>query len=173
MPVYLPTPQEVVTRMLVEAKLMAGQKLVDLGSGDGRIVVTAAKQFGARSVGYEIDKELVAISRTKIAEAKITDLASIEASDLFKADLTDVDVLAIYLYPVVMDQLKKQIENMHPGAIWDWRTTFDLYLQTPIENTTQRWKQELAIEQFKCPCSSRIAMHDGITFLISVTVAKQ
>ena len=116
-PVYLPTPQEVVTRMVVEAKLMAGQKLVDLGSGDGRIVVTAAKQFGARSVGYEIDKELVAISRTKIAEAKITDLASIEASDMFKADLTDVDVLAIYLYPEVMNQLKKQIEQMHPGGI--------------------------------------------------------
>ncbi len=116
-PVYLPKPQEVVTRMLAEAKLMKGQKLVDLGSGDGRIVVTAAKQFGARSVGYEIEKELVAISRTKIAEAKITDLASIEASDMFKADLTDVDVLAIYLYPEVMDQLKKQIENMHPGAI--------------------------------------------------------
>ncbi len=116
-PIYLPTPQEVVTRMLAEAKLMSGQKLVDLGSGDGRIVVTAAKQFGARSVGYEIDKELVAISRAKIADAKIAELATIEASDMFKADLTDVDVLAIYLYPDVMNQLKKQIEKMHPGAI--------------------------------------------------------
>ena len=116
-PVYLPTPQEVVTRMLEAAKLMAGQKLVDMGSGDGRIVVTAAKQFGARSVGYEIDKELVAISRAKIADAKIEELTSIQASDMFKVDLTDVDVLAIYLYPEVMNQLKKQIEQMHPGGI--------------------------------------------------------
>ncbi len=75
--------------MLVEAKLMAGQKLVDLGSGDGRIVVTAAKQFGARSVGYQIDKELVAISRAKIVDAKIAELASIEASHMFKADLLE------------------------------------------------------------------------------------
>ena len=103
--------------MLEAAKLMAGQKLVDLGSGDGRIVVTAAKQFGARSIGYEIDKELVAISRAKIADAKIAELATIEASDMFKADLTDVDVLAIYLYPEVMNQLKKQIEQMNPGGI--------------------------------------------------------
>lgn len=116
-PIYLPTPHEVVSRMLVEVKLMAGQKLVDLGSGDGRIVVAAAKQFGARSVGYEIDQELVAISRAKIADAKITELASIEASDMLKADLSDVDVLAIYLYPAVMDQLKKQIEHMRPGTI--------------------------------------------------------
>ncbi len=116
-PVYLPTPQHVVTRMLEEANLMPGQKLIDLGSGDGRIVLTAAKQFGARSVGYEIDKDLVAISRSKIAAAQVAESASIEASDMFKADLTDVDVLAIYLYPAVMDQLKKQIEHMRPGTI--------------------------------------------------------
>jgi outer membrane protein assembly factor BamB len=116
-PIYLPTPQEVVVRMLGAAKLMAGQKLVDLGSGDGRIVVTAAKQFGARSVGYEIDKELVAISVANITDAKVSDLGKIEPSDMFGADLTDVDVLALYLYPAVMERLKKQIENMHSGAI--------------------------------------------------------
>jgi outer membrane protein assembly factor BamB len=115
-PIYLPTPEKVVTRMLVEAKLMTGQKLVDLGSGDGRIVITAAKQFGAKSVGYEIDKELVEISRAKIVQEKIAELASIEASDMFQADLTEVDVLAIYLYPIVMENLKKQIAQMRPGT---------------------------------------------------------
>lgn len=115
-PIYLPTPSDVVTRMLREADLKPGQKLVDLGSGDGRIVIEAAKSFGARAMGYEIDQELVASSRAAIVKEQLTATASIEAVDMYKADLSNVDVLTIYLYPVVMDALRKQISRMPAGS---------------------------------------------------------
>jgi len=115
-PIYFPTPSDIVTRMLREVDLKPGQKLVDLGSGDGRIVIEAAKSFGALAVGYEIDEELVAISRTAIAKEQLTAAARIEAVDMYAADLSSVDVLAIYLYPVVMDELRKQVSLMPTGA---------------------------------------------------------
>ncbi len=115
-PIYLPTPSDVVTRMLQEVDLKPGQNLVDLGSGDGRIVIEAAKSFGAHAVGYEIDDELVALSRAAIVKEQLTATARIETVDMYAADLSSVDVLAIYLYPVVMDELKKQITRMPDGS---------------------------------------------------------
>jgi SAM-dependent methyltransferase len=115
-PIYVPTPADVVTRMLREVDLKPGQKLVDLGSGDGRIVIEAAKSFGARAVGYELDAELVALSRAAIAKEQLIETARIEAIDMYAADLSNVDVLALYLYPVVMDEIRKQINHMPAGA---------------------------------------------------------
>ncbi len=115
-PIYLPTPSDVVTRMLREADLKPGQTLVDLGSGDGRIVIEAAKAFGAKAVGYEIDEELVALSRAAIMKEQLSATARIEPADMYAVDLSNVDVLAIYLYPVVMDALKKQIARMPAGS---------------------------------------------------------
>ena len=115
-PIYLPTPRDIVARMLKEAGVGEDTKFVDLGSGDGRIVVAAAKQHGAKAIGYEIDEELVDISRKTIAEQKLEKLARIEASDMYKADLSDVDVVAVFLYPAVLNKLKPQFAKMKAGT---------------------------------------------------------
>ncbi len=103
--------------MLQEADLQPGQLLVDLGSGDGRIVLEAAKSFGATAIGYEIDERLITQARAAIADAGLNELAKIEAADMYHTDLSNVNVLAIYLYPAVMDKLKQQISRMPVGSL--------------------------------------------------------
>jgi cyclopropane fatty-acyl-phospholipid synthase-like methyltransferase len=79
-------------------------------------VIAAAKQHGAKAIGYEIEEELVDHSRKAIAEQKLEKLARIESSDMYKADLSDVDVVAVFLYPSVLNKLKPQFEKMKSGT---------------------------------------------------------
>src|SRR5690606_2160064 len=96
---YFPTPMTVVALMLEAGGLEPGELHYDLGSGDGRFVIAAARDFGARSVGYELDEKLVKTSREFIAELELGDRAAIEQRDLFTADLTKPDVVTVYLLP--------------------------------------------------------------------------
>ncbi len=114
--VFVPTPQDVVEKMLEIAEIQPQDLVYDLGSGDGRIVITAAKKFGCRAIGYEIDKPLVELSRLKAKEANVTNLVTIEQSDLFSADLGDADVIAVYLLPQQLEKLIPQLEKMKPGS---------------------------------------------------------
>jgi outer membrane protein assembly factor BamB len=115
-PIFVPTPPDVVIRMLQEADLQPGELLVDLGSGDGRIVAEAANAFGAKAIGYEIEEDLVNQARRTVAGLGLSEMVKIEATDMYQADLSQVNVLAVYLYPAVMDQLKEQISKMPAGA---------------------------------------------------------
>lgn len=116
-PIYVPTPQDVVEKMLQQANLQPGKRLVDLGSGDGRIVITAAKIYRAHAIGFEIDQSLVDESQAKIVQAGLSQLASIKAKDMYQADLSRTDVLTLYVYPAVMDALKLQIKAMPAGSL--------------------------------------------------------
>ena len=114
--VWEPTPDSAVERMLALADLQPGETLLDLGSGDGRIVVEAARR-GARAVGYEIDDELIAQSRRRIAEAGVGERARIEDRDLLTADFASADVVAIYLTPESFPPLIPLLEDqLQPGA---------------------------------------------------------
>lgn len=93
------------------ADLEPGQLHYDLGSGDGRWVIAAARDFGVRSVGFEIDGELVASSRSRIAALGLADRARIEQDDLFESDFGEVDLVTAYLLPVMLERLRPMLES--------------------------------------------------------------
>lgn len=114
---YYATPRGVVEQMLRLGELQPGELHYDLGSGDGRIVIMAARKFQARSVGFEIDPGLVARSRERIAALGLSERARIEARDLMTADFSKADLVTIYLLPVAMKKLEPLLKReLRPGA---------------------------------------------------------
>jgi SAM-dependent methyltransferase len=114
---YYPTPAKIVAEMLKLGELKPGELHYDLGSGDGRLVIAAARDFKARSVGFEIDSSLVTLSRNKIAELKLTPLARIEQQDLLEADFSKPDLITTYLLPSSNDKIQPLLEaRMKKGA---------------------------------------------------------
>jgi hypothetical protein len=115
---YYPSPLPVVKQMLELGELKAGQLHYDLGSGDGRVVIAAARDFGARSVGFEIDQKLIDASRQQIADLDLGSLASIESRDLFAADFSKPDLITVYLLPNALERLRPLLEKqMKPGSL--------------------------------------------------------
>jgi hypothetical protein len=114
---FVPTPQEVVDRMLALAQVKKGDVHYDLGSGDGRIVVTAAKKYGVKAVGFEIDPELIQKSRERIKQEGLSHLAEIRNQDILTVDLSPATVLTLYLLPDVNMKLRPNIwAQMKPGS---------------------------------------------------------
>ena len=113
---FVVTPDAVVERMLHLAQPKAGERLVDLGSGDGRIVIEAAKR-GAKGFGVDIDPRLVTLARENARRAGVEALATFEVKDLFETDLRGVNVVTMYLLPEVNKQLlPRLIDQLKPGA---------------------------------------------------------
>ena len=115
--VFAPTPHDVVEAMLKAANVRAEDTVVDLGSGDGRIVLAAAQKFGATAVGYELDWEFVALSRVSLQQAKVGDRAQIKHEDMYTADLSDARVVTAYLFPGSLEKLKPQLRKLPEGAL--------------------------------------------------------
>ncbi|HET9917319.1 MAG TPA: methyltransferase domain-containing protein [Candidatus Binatia bacterium] len=113
---FVPTPQEVVDKMVELAGVKNGDIVYDLGSGDGRIVITAAKK-GAQAVGFEIDGDLVKQSRDNIRKAGVQAQAEIRQQDILTVDLSAASVVTMYLLPDVNLQLKPKIQSqLKPGS---------------------------------------------------------
>jgi precorrin-6B methylase 2 len=113
---FVPTPQEVVDKMVELAGVKKGDVVYDLGSGDGRIVITAAKK-GAKAVGFEIDGDLVKQSRDNIRKAGVQDQAEIRQQDILAVDLSAASVLTMYLLPDVNLKLRPNIlSQLKPGS---------------------------------------------------------
>jgi precorrin-6B methylase 2 len=114
---YVPTPQEVVERMLELAQVKKGDVVYDLGSGDGRIVVTAAKKYGVRAIGFEIDPERIKESAENIKKAGVGHLVEIRQQDIRTVDLSPASVLTMYLLPEVNLMIRPNIwKQMKPGS---------------------------------------------------------
>ena len=114
---YVPTPHEVVSRMLELAEIKPGDVLYDLGSGDGRIVVAAAKKFGIRAVGFEIDPVLVKDSRQIIKQAGLEELVEIREQDIRTVDFSPATVVTMYLYPAANLRLRPVLmRELKPGS---------------------------------------------------------
>jgi prepilin-type processing-associated H-X9-DG protein len=113
---FVPTPRDVVKRMLELAKVGKNDVVVDLGSGDGRIVLAAARDYGCKAVGYEIEPELVKKSREEIAKAKLESLATIEEKDLFTVDLSGATVVTLYLGAPNNARLLPQLRKLPPRS---------------------------------------------------------
>ncbi len=108
---YYPTPESVVERMLKFAGLKPGEKLFDLGSGDGRIVIMAAQKFGADATGIEIDPDLAKDSAEKIRSLGLEKKARIVRGDILRQDYSSADVLAVYLLPRSNERLRPMLEK--------------------------------------------------------------
>ena len=134
---YVPTPQVTVDEMLRVANVGPQDFVLDLGSGDGRIVVTAAKKFGARGLGVDLDWRLVEQSEANARQAGVEDRAKFLEQDLFKADLGQATVITLYLFPAIMLKLRPQLLGLRPGTRIVSHD-FDLGDWKPDQKTTVR-----------------------------------
>ncbi|GAA6617443.1 SAM-dependent methyltransferase [Scytonema sp. NUACC26] len=115
--VYVPTPQEVVDKMLEVAKVTKNDVLYDLGSGDGRIPITAAKKFGTRGVGIDIDPKRVEEANENAKKAGVTDKVTFRQQDLFTSDFSEATVVTLYLLPELNLKLRDQLfRQLKPGT---------------------------------------------------------
>ncbi len=113
---FVPTPQEVVDKMLELAEVKKNDLIYDLGCGDGRIVVTAALKYGARGIGYDIDPQRIIESLENVRKNKVEKLVRIEQKDIFTLDLSEANVITLYLLPRLNVQLIPQLEKLRPGT---------------------------------------------------------
>ncbi len=114
---FVPTPQEIVERMLELAQVKKGDVVYDLGSGDGRIVITAAKKYGVKAVGFEIDPDLLKQSRENIKKEGVAQLAAIREQDIMTVDLSPASVVTMYLLPEVNLRLRPTVwRQLKPGS---------------------------------------------------------
>ena len=115
--IFVPTPQEVVEEMLKIANVKKGDVLYDLGSGDGRIAITAAKKFGIRATGIDIDPERIREATENAKRAGVSDLVKFRQEDLFKADFKDATVVTLYLLPDLNVKLRPRLwSELKPGT---------------------------------------------------------
>ena len=114
---FITTPEEVVERMLELAGTRADDLVVDLGSGDGRIVITAARKFGARGLGIELDQRLVEKSRDNARAAGVAARVSFVQGDVLTADISKASVVTVYLLPGLIGQLQQRFTGeLRPGT---------------------------------------------------------
>jgi SAM-dependent methyltransferase len=135
---YVQSPMEVVQRMLWLAQPKAGEYLVDLGSGDGRIVVEAAKRYGTRGLGVDLEPRLIRLGQENARKAGVSALAKFEALDFFQLDFSSADIVSAYLLPEVNLQLRPKLLAMKPGTrivthdyhMGDW--PYDEMVEIPV-----------------------------------------
>ena len=113
--IWVPTPQSLVDKMLDMGKVTAKDYLIDLGSGDGRTVITAAKR-GAKALGIEYNPDMVELSKRNAAKEGVTDKASFAKADLFESDFSQATVITMFLLPDINLKLRPKILNLKPGT---------------------------------------------------------
>ena len=114
--IYVPTPQDVVDKMLELAQVTKDDVVYDLGCGDGRIVVTAAKKYGCKAYGFDIDPRRIKESQENVEKNEVGDLVTIEQKDIFTLDLSKANVVTLYLLPSLNVKLIPQLEKLKPGS---------------------------------------------------------
>jgi precorrin-6B methylase 2 len=113
--VWVPTPQTLVDKMLDMAKLTPNDYLIDLGSGDGRTVITAAKR-GAKALGIEYNPDMVELSKRSASQEGVSDRATFMKADLFETDFSQAQVITMFLLPSINIKLRPKILDMRPGT---------------------------------------------------------
>ncbi|MGO4884365.1 MAG: SAM-dependent methyltransferase [Bryobacteraceae bacterium] len=114
---YIPSPQEVVDRMLSAARVKPGDVVYDLGSGDGRIIITAAQKYGARAVGVELRGDLCKSTQARIKALGLEDRVKLIHANMLKVDLSTADVVTLYLLTSSNERLRPNLEKyLKPGA---------------------------------------------------------
>ena len=114
--IFVPTPQEVVDKMLELAQLKKGDVLYDLGCGDGRIVVTAAKKFGVKAIGFDVDPQRIKEANENVEKNGVGNLVTIRQADIFEQDLREANVVTLYLLPELNVRLMPQLKQLRTGS---------------------------------------------------------
>ena len=114
--IWVPTPEGLIDKMLEAAKVSDKDTLFDLGAGDGIIAITAARKYGAKSVGIEYNPEMAQFARRKVAEAGMTDKVKIITGDIFQEDFSAATVVTLYLMPHLNIKLRPILLKMKPGT---------------------------------------------------------
>ena len=136
---YVPTPQEVVERMLQIGKVGPNDYLIDLGSGDGRIVVTAARKYGARGFGVDLNPDRIKESNENARAAGVADKVAFYQRNLFETDLSQATVITMYLLPRVNVELRPKLLDLAPGTrlvshdfdMGDWKPDVHVNMEAP------------------------------------------
>lgn len=145
---YIPTPPEAVAAMLALAKITPDDILYDLGSGDGRIVITAAQEFGARAIGIDIDPERIREANDKARRAGVSDRVEFRQQDLFESDFADATIVILYLLPHLNLRLRSTLfRQLKPGTriishdfdMGDWPPEHIVRLPITEESTLYSW----------------------------------
>ena len=167
--IWVPTPQALVDRMLDIAKVTPKDYVIDLGSGDGRTVITAAKR-GAKALGIEYNPDMIELSKRNAAKAGVSDKASFTKADLFETDLSEATVITMFLLPDINIKLRPKILDLKPGTrivsnsftMGDWKaddtvsvkngcasycTAYLWIVPAKVEGTWQLGDGELALKQ--------------------------
>jgi SAM-dependent methyltransferase len=155
---YMPTPEKVVAEMLKVAKVGKNDILYDLGSGDGRIVITAAKEFGTRGVGVDIDPALVREARENAVKAGVADKVKFLQQDLFETDIREATVVTLYLLPELNRRLRpKLLSDLKPGSrvvshnhdMGDWKPVKTVSVRVPQEYKISKALNLRVLQQHK------------------------
>jgi SAM-dependent methyltransferase len=156
--IWVPTPDAAVDRMLLIARVGPNDLVVDLGSGDGKIVITAAKRFGARARGYEFSPDLVEVSRRNARIDGVADRTRFVQGDMFDADFRDATVVTLYLLTSLNLKLRPKLLDMRPGTrvvshvfrMGDWEPdetaktgASEIYLWVVPAKVAGRWRVEV------------------------------
>ncbi len=162
--IWVPTPQALVEKMMDLAKVTASDYVIDLGSGDGRTVITAAKR-GARALGIEYNPDMVELSKLNAAKEGVSSKASFMKADIFESDFSQATVITMYLLPQLNVKLRPKILNLKPGTrivshaftMEEWtadqtdsfesRTAYLWIVPAKVEGTWQLPQGELTLKQ--------------------------
>jgi len=182
--VWVPTPDEVVERMLNMAQTKPEDYVIDLGAGDGKIAIAAAKKFGARSLGIEYNPDMAALAQRNAQAAGVQGKAQINQGDIFVTDFTQATVLTMYLLPSLNMKLRPQILAMRPGTrvvthafnMEDWEADESsdvdgrrVYLWVVPANVAGRWALELSgsggSEKLSINLDQKFQKIEGVAYL--------
>ena len=114
--IWVPSPDDVVDRMLTMAQVTPNDFVIDLGSGDGKIAIAAARKFGARALGIEYNPDMVKLSQDNARAAGVAEKASFRRADIFASDFSQATVVTMYLLPALNMKLRPQLLSMRPGT---------------------------------------------------------
>ena len=140
---FVPSPMHVVNRMLEVAELKKGDILYDMGSGGGRIVIEAAKRFGVKGVGIDLNPDLVAKARDNAAKEGVSHLVEFRAQDGLTVDISEATVVTLYMFKWFNNALRPKLQQLKPGArviahdfdIDEWKPSRIEYVQQPQDGS--------------------------------------
>jgi len=135
---YVPSPMYVVHKMIEAAEIQKGDLLYDMGSGDGRIVIEAAKKYGIRGVGIDLNPELVAKAKENALNEGVSHLVEFRAQDGLTVDISEATVVTLYMFKWFNNAIRPKLQKLRPGSrvvahdfdIDDWKPTSTVYLDS-------------------------------------------
>lgn len=184
--IFVPTPTHVVERMLEFADIRKGEFLIDLGCGDGRIPVTAAKKYGARGLCVDLDPQRIKEANANVASEKVGELVEVRQQNLFETDLSKADVISMYLLTDLNLKLRPKLLELRPGtrlvshafSMGDWipeqketlSPRYDAYLWIVPAKVAGRWTVTRGEKQFTVELKQKYQTFEGTAQIDGKTV---